>query len=269
MSKNLPELGRAEEVIRVVFGCRPEDVAEDVVITPFIPLNSFQRHLDAMICRLAPPFFYRGFTGIFRGRAVTVILTGVGPSRVGDCVGFLALTPARRVLFAGALGGLGPEQAIGDFFLPLEAADGEGYARYVDRPFAELAREARTLPCSGGLEHGLAAFLRARGLTLREGRVFTIGSVAFESRENLELLAELGYDALEMELSAFYAAARHHGFEAAALTYVSDLPLRSSLWEPKSPAEEEALRTAYRALPPLCLEFLSTVRPAPLHLPSS
>ena len=256
-SHHVPQLGDPERVVRVVLGCRPGDVAEDVVVSPFLPLRVFQRHLETIGHNLNPPFFYKGVSGTFAGRPVTVIVTGVGPSRVGDCLGFLSLTPARRVLFAGALGGLRPEHSIGDLFLPLSAADGEGYTRYVSRPFAEVAESARPTPCSGGLEAALAAFLRARGHTLREGRVFTVGSIAFESRENLQTLVRLGYDGLEMELSAFYAAADHHGFEAAAVTYISDLPVRSSLWQAKSAGEEEALRTAYRAVPRLCLEFLA------------
>jgi purine-nucleoside phosphorylase len=258
MARNPPDLGPPEAVLGVVFGCRSEDVAEDVIVTPFVPLTAFRRHVSAEVTELSPPFFYRGFTGTFAGRRVTVLLTGVGPSRVGDCLSFLALTPGRRVLFAGAVGGLSPDHAIGDWFLPTVAADGEGYSRYRDGDFEEAVRGARSISCAGGLEPDLAAYLRGRGLTVREGRVFTIGAVAFESRENLELLARSGFDALEMELSAFYAAAAHHGFQAAALTYVSDLPLRSSLWAPKSPQAEEALRATWRVLPRLALGFLAS-----------
>lgn len=258
MGRRPPDLGPPEAVLREVFGCGAADVAEDVVVTPFVPLKSFRRHVpDPGLRELSPPFFFKGFTAAFGGRPVTVLLTGVGPSRVGDCLAFLALTPARRVLFVGAVGGLAPALALGDLFVPLTAADGEGYARYLDRGFGAVVAEARRLPCSGGLEPALAAFLRNRGLTAREGSVFTVGGIAFESRENLELLARSGFDAIEMELSAFYAAAAHHGFDAGALTYVSDLPLRRSLWDAKAPDEEDALRRAWRDLPALALEFLS------------
>lgn len=257
---NPPDLGPAESVLGVVLGCRPEDVAEDVVVTPFVPLRAFRRHLGEGVRELAPPFFFQGLSGPFAGRRVTVVLTGVGPSRVGDCLSFLSLTPARRVLFVGAVGGLAAGLELGDWFLPTAAADGEGYTRWRDRPFAAGVDGAREIPCRGGLEPSLAAFLRERGLPAREGRVFTIGAIALESRENLECLARRGFAALEMELSAFYAAAAHHGLEAAALTYVSDLPLRRSLWEARTPEEEETLRRAWRALPRLALEFLTTSR---------
>lgn len=258
MARNLPDLGPPDAVLEVVFGCGPEDVAEDVIVTPFVPLAAFRRHVGDDVTELAPPFFYKGFTGSFAGRRVTVLLTGVGPSRVGDSLSFLSLTPARRVLFVGAVGGLAPEFRLGDWFLPTAAADGEGYTRHRDRGFERVVAEARSVPCAGGLEAGLAGFLRAKGLRLREGSVFTIGAIAFESRENLELLARSGFEALEMELSAFFAAAGHHGFRSAALTYVSDLPLRSSLWALKSADEQETLRLTWRALPLLALEFLSS-----------
>jgi purine-nucleoside phosphorylase len=260
MGLNPPRLGDPRKVLEVVLGCAPEDVAEDIVVTPFLPLGTFRRLVDEGTVRdLSPPFFFQGFTAKYKKKPVTVIRTGVGPSRVGDCLSVLSLTPARRVLFAGAVGALHREWRIGEFFLPTEAADGEGFTRYVLKPFEDVIDNAGRVCCRGGLEGALAAFLRSRGETVREGRVFTIGSIAFEAQENLNLLAQHGYDAIEMELSAFFAAARHHGFDSAALTYVSDLPLGSSLWEEKTPQEEDALRRAFRLTPALCLDFMADV----------
>jgi purine-nucleoside phosphorylase len=251
----VPALGEPETVVGVVFGCRPQDVAEDVIVTPFVPLKGFRRQVEGELLELSPPFFYKGFTATFGGRKATVIATGVGPSQVGDCLGFLSLTPARRVLFAGAVGGLAEDQAIGEFFLPLEAADGEGFTRYLDRPFREVVRRARRIPRPHPCGEDLSGFLTRKGFPVREGRVFTVGSIASESPENLQELRSQGYDAIDMELSAFYSAALHYGLSGAALTYISDLPLRSSLWQEKGPKEQEALRRAYRALPLLALEY--------------
>ncbi len=251
--RNPPELGDPDRVVAEVFGCRPDQVARAVVVSPFVPLAAFRRHVDAVTAELAPRFFYRGFTGAVRGRPVTVIHTGVGPSRVGDCLGFLSLTPARRVVFAGAVGGLGLDHRIGDWFVPTAVADGEGYARYVREPFPDLVAAAPRLdglPGRSGLE---GRFLAARGLAVRDGPLFTIGSIAFESRGNLLALRAAGYRAVEMELSALYAAAGHHGLDVAALTYVSDLPLESSLWQPRCEDETAALKAAYRALPELAV----------------
>jgi purine-nucleoside phosphorylase len=241
-------------------GCAPHEVAHSVIVTPFIPLKPFRKCLEGEVVRaLAPAFFFKGFTAEHCGKEVTVILTGVGPSRVGDLVSILSLTAAKEVLFAGAVGGLAPEWKIGDWFVPTEAADAEGYTRYVQEPFADTVARAPLISCDGGLEKALEEFLRKRMITPRTGRVFTIGSIAFESEENLRHLAGSGFDALEMELSAFFAAARHHDLRAAALTYVSDLPLGSSLWQKKSQEENEALRDAYRALPQLCLDFAASL----------
>lgn len=255
MGSNPPRLGDPRKVLEVVLGCAPDDIAQDVILTPFLSLEAFRKRLSPEgRVELSPPFFFQGVTGVHRGRRVTAIRTGVGPSRVGDCLSVLALTPARRVVFVGAVGALHPDWAIGDFFLPLEAADGEGFTRYLLQSFGEVIAGAALIGCRGGLEGALAEALRRRGACLREGRVFTIGSVAVESQENLRALAGAGFDAVEMELSAFYAAARHHGMESAALTYVSDLPLRSSLWEDKTNDEKDGLRKALRALPDLALE---------------
>ncbi len=251
--RNPPDLGDPGRVVAEVFGCRPDQVADAVVVSPFVPLAAFRRHVEVVTAELAPPFFYRGFTGVVRGRPVTVIHTGVGPSRVGDCLGFLALTPARRVVFAGAVGGLGPDHGIGDWFVPTAVADGEGFTRYVREPFPDLVAAAPRLDGLPGRDGPEGRFLASRGMVVRDGPVFTIGSIAFESRDNLLALRAAGYRAVEMELSALYAAAGHHGLEPRVLTYVSDLPLESSLWQPRSADEKAALKAAYRALPELAL----------------
>lgn len=251
--RRTPQLGNPQQVVRTVFGCDPEVVSPNVVLSPFVPLKAFRRHVQEVVAELTPPFFFKGFCAVFEDRPVTVIHTGIGPSRIGDCLGFLAHTPARRVCFAGAVGALNPAYRIGEFFVPTAAADGEGYSRYCREPFPQLAAAAPVVPCPEEAPGELDALLAAEALRLHRGRVFTVGSIAFESPENLRTLLALGFDALEMELSAFYAAAAHHGFAATSLTYVSDLPLTRSLWQEKTAEEREVLRRAYRALPLLAL----------------
>jgi len=247
-------LGDPGRVVATVLGCRPDEVAPRVVVTPFVPLSSFRRHVEELTADLNPRFFFRGFTAVFQGEPVTVVHTGVGPTRVGDCLAALALTPARKALFVGAVGGLADHLELGDWFLPVAVADGEGYTRYVREGFRRVVDGAH--PFEVRVPEDLRRFLEDRGGRVHAGRVFTVGPVSFESEENLRLLKARGYDALEMELSAFYSACQALGLDGAALTYVSDLPLRSPLWTEKTPAETDALRTAWRAAPRLALEWL-------------
>lgn len=254
MGINAPKLGDPLKVLEVTLGAGPEGVAEGVVITPFMPLKSFSRLVDEGSMReLAPRFFYRGFTATYRGSPVTVILSGVGPSRVGDLVSILSLTNCKRVVFVGAVGALRSDWSIGDAFLTVEAAEGEGYTRYALEDFSAIVEKARIVEGSGWSREELCARFGEEGIGVRTGRVFTIGSIAFEERENLELLAARGFDAIEMELSAFFAASARHGLRADALTYVSDLPLASSLWQSKSEEEKAGLARAWRTLPQIAL----------------
>ncbi len=256
-----PELGDPVRVVRTVFGCAPEEVSERVVVTPFLPLRSFRRYVDGPVTELAPPFFYKGFTAAFSGTRISVIHTGVGPSRVGDCLAFLSLTPARRVAFVGAVGGLAPGLGIGDWFEPVAVADGEGFARYLREGLRAVVSAAPRRPVPAGVRLPVRRFLEARGLRVHPGTVYTIGSIAIESPEHLRFLRRAGFAAVEMELSAFLEAASHHGLEPAVFTYVSDLPLERPLWEPLPPDQAEALRTAYRAAPLLALEWMASGAP--------
>jgi len=258
MGKNHPSLGDPCRVVKTALGCAPEDIAPNVIITPFMPLKAFRRHFEKdSVKELSPPFFFDGLTGVYGGERITVIRTGIGPSRVGDCISILSMTPAQNVLFIGAVGALGAGHQIGDIFLPTEAADGEGYTRYLFNSFNAVVESAPIVACGGCLEADLAKFVKGRGLTVGQGRIFTIGSIAFESQENLQVLKDSGFDAIEMELSAFFAAAAYHQLAFAALTYVSDLPLLSSLWDKKSVEEKERLKDAYRSMPLLSMEFFS------------
>ncbi len=264
MSRNQIELGDPDKVLSLTLGCSPDDIAESVVVTPFIPLKYFRRMMDPETVReLNPRFFFKGVTGVYGGeyggKRITVVLTGVGPSRVGDLVSILSLTPARRVLFVGAVGALHPEWKIGEFFLARTAADGEGYARYCRMDMGELIESAHIVGCRGELHDELESFLVEKGENHRSGSVFTIGSIAHESHENLQALASAGFDVIEMELSAFFEACDHHGFDGAALAYVSDLPITSPVWQDKTPEEEKALKRAWRMTPRLCLEFLASL----------
>ncbi|PLX38924.1 MAG: hypothetical protein C0608_11630 [Deltaproteobacteria bacterium] len=259
MGTNNPELGDPRRVVGVALGCAPEDIAPNVIITPFMPLRAFRRHFDAdSIKELSPPFFFDGLTGVRGGKRITVIRTGIGPSRVGDCISILSMTPAKNLLFIGAVGSLSDGHQIGDIFLPSEAADGEGYTRYLRSSFSELVASAARVSCNGGLEGRLEKFLEVEGLNVKRGPVFTIGSITFESNENLETIKDSGFDAIEMELSAFFSAAAHHDLGFAALTYISDLPLRSSLWDEKSDNETKRLKETYRSIPILSMDFFSS-----------
>ena len=66
---------------------------------------------------------------------------------------------------------------------------------------------------------------RLFGLTARKGRVCTVDSFAAETSSLLESYAASGCEAIDMEVSAFYTAAKTVGLKAVAILYVDDEPL--------------------------------------------
>ncbi|TLN16175.1 hypothetical protein FDZ71_06880, partial [bacterium] len=93
MAKNLPSLGEKTKVLETTFGAPPGKIAANVILTPFVPLRAFSRHADeGTLLELSPPFFFQGLTAMFGGVEISVIRTGIGPSRVGDAISFLSLS---------------------------------------------------------------------------------------------------------------------------------------------------------------------------------
>jgi purine-nucleoside phosphorylase len=241
------------------YGVEPENLAADVIVTPFIPLDRFKRH-----CRVKSEFkgkIYSGFNAERQGKKVTVVHSGLGDRLTGDAVLLLGLLPVKNIIFAGACGGLG-DLKIGDLVVAESAFNGEGFSRYFDKASNIEKIFDNGIPIKSDLEftEGLYSFTRngSKKRAVGKGSVFTIGSLVAETKENISCIQKMSFLGVEMELSAFYRAAEVIEAKAAGLLVVSDLPLGRHLGEEFGRGEREVMKSGVEDVIRLSVEFLTT-----------
>jgi purine-nucleoside phosphorylase len=162
---------------------------------------------------------WHGITGQLRGQYITVIVTGIGQSLVGDAV-YALDRPGCICLYSGTCGGLHQSLEIGDYFIAEGAVCAGGFASQLGySPLAEIAGDFSLL-------EALRPLLASRCYRLAQGITFSTDSVVRESDCDFWRTIPDRCQVTEMSTAAFYAAACATGKKAAAYFWVSDLPTR-------------------------------------------
>lgn len=169
------------------------------------------------------------YTGTLGGLPVSVQKLPVGAPAAAIAFESLIASGARTFFVAGTAGSLTPDAPIGSVVLPTGARREEGVS------FHYLPPDADPLP-----DAALCALLRAaaarRGITPREGRVWTTDAIFREMGWKVRRYGAAGILAVEMELSALLAIAQVRGVRLAAALVISDELFRP--WTPGFHLEE-------------------------------
>ena len=196
---------------------------------------------------------WHGVSGLFRGEAITVIATEIGPSMVGDAI-YALDRPDSVCLYSGTCGGLHEDLGIGDYFIADRAICGDGYAFHFGHPpLAEVPSDFKTL-------ESLKALIAARVERVDQGLTFTTSSVVRETDTDFWRMVSDQCRIIEMATAAFYAAASATRKKAAAYFWVTDLPTRGkSFFETLTPEEIRTRRDRYDRSVTLDLKLLSSL----------
>jgi purine-nucleoside phosphorylase len=218
---------KKETMVDTYFGCKIEDIANTVILTPVWSLESFKNKADKVYTEFAG--WYKGITLGFKNKRITVINSRIGAPMSGDCALAVSYTGCETVIFSGSAGAVSQYFSIGDMIVAREAVIGEGFSRYHSGDmrkdcFGELVQGDRHT--AQKLLDTAMKFRNKYGVGCREGRIFSIDSILGERKDTFEYIKEKGCDAVEMEVSAVFTACRNTGKKAAALILISDLPLK-------------------------------------------
>lgn len=122
---------------------------------------------------------------------------------------------ARHFIFCGACGSLQADVGIGSLFVAETAVSDEGTApNYSHDSLFKPDRE---------LTLRLSTILNARGQAFTGGAMVSTDAVFRETKSKIDYFRSLGYQALDMETSALYAAAQFLKVRLSALYTVSDV----------------------------------------------
>ena len=208
------------KVFLKVFGCSPAHLEGRTIVTPFISPHRFKLHFKKETIKEFSGELYRGFTGRFQNKNISVIRTGIGGQVLGDCLFFLKQAGVSEVVFLGSAGGL-ENFKIGDLML-------------VTRSSGQMGNFSYSLPERKYFQRFKNYFRRAGKncqFQIAGGDIFSLASLFDQNRNFLERLKKLGFSGLDLELAHFYRAAGINKMKAAGLCAVSDLPLKKPVGE--------------------------------------
>lgn len=194
---------------------------------------------------------WHGITGLLHGERISIIVTGISPSLVGDAV-YALNRPNATCLYSGTCGGLDGILKIGDYFVADQAVCGDGFTFHLGH--TPLSRISGT----PDLLNSLKTLLASKVKQVNSGIVFTTSSVVCEIDPDFWKTVDKQCQAIEMATAAFYAAALATGKKAAAYFWVTDLPTRGkSFFEPLTAEDVRIKEERFKQTVSLDLELLS------------
>jgi purine-nucleoside phosphorylase len=249
-------------MVKIHFGCKTEDIADTVILTPIWGLEGFKKVADSVLTEFEG--WYKGVTLKIKDKSITVISSGIGSPMSGDCALALNYTECTNVIFSGSAGAINQSYNIGDILTVNEAVIGEGFSRYHSENirsdcFGELVQGDREAAL--GLMDTIKNKESKYGILCHEGRIYSIDSILGERKETFDFMKEKGCDAVEMEVSAIFTACKTGGKKAAAVILISDLPLRDrNLFEGITEIDIKRYNEVKRDLPVILLEAVTNLQ---------
>lgn len=253
---------KRETMVNIHFGCKIEDIASIVILTPIWSLESFTNVAEEVLVKFAG--WYKGVTLKFNGKKITVISSGIGAPMSGDCALALNYTDCDTIIFSGSAGAVNTKWCIGDMLVVSDAVIGEGFSRYHSE---DIRKDRFGEPVQGDrgtaqkLLNTVNKYQSRYGIDCCEGRIFSIDSILGERKDTFDFIREKGCDGVEMEVSAVFTACSCGGKKAAALIIISDLPLKNrNLFEGITETDIKRYNEIKHDLPEILLETAAGFR---------
>lgn len=204
-------------------GAQPGDFA-DTVLMPGDPLRA--EHIASSFLsearRVTDVRNVYGYTGLYRGRRISVMAHGMGiPSCCIYATELVREYGVKTLIRVGSCGALAPDMRLGDVLIALGASTDSkvNRIRFMDHDFAALA--------SFELVEQAVRAARAQGVPVRVGNVFSSDLFYSPQLQMFDVMEKMGILGVEMEAAGLYGVAAEHGVRALALLTVSDHIRRS------------------------------------------
>jgi nucleoside phosphorylase len=198
---------------------------------------------------------WTGVNGSYRGVAVTVIATNVGPSMVGDCA-YAVDRPGAACLYSGSCGGLAEDQPIGSLFVARDAVSADGFSQHCGHPWLS------TVSSDDELTRSVGKALARADVQLQVGTSFTTGSVTAELGETFWAQVPPHASVVEMGAASFFSACGATRKRSAAMFWITDRPRHgASFFDPLTSEDENAKQRMFERIPVLELETLVEATP--------
>ena len=158
-----------------------------------------------------------GFTGSYKGQALSVMGHGVGiPSCSIYCTELVNEFGVKRIIRAGSCGNVNETVKLRDIIIAMGACTDSkvNRIRFRGHDFAAIA-DYRLLQSA-------VTVAEQRGLAVRVGNVFSSDLFYSPEQEAFEMMAKYNILGVEMEAAGIYGLAAELGFRALTICVVSD-----------------------------------------------
>ena len=154
------------------------------------------------------------------GKTLAWIKTTSGGGNLLDYLLICGELRFRQMIFVGAAGALKPEFELGDVCTPSYSVAGTLANTYLKNSLRDYVPFEKIYP-DGAYADEVIRLAASLGHTVKKASVFCTDSIAMEYT-HLDEIRAFGTDLIEMETSAFAAAAKLMGVPSVALLAVSD-----------------------------------------------
>lgn len=214
-----------EDVCRSTLGIAPEDINNNVVLSPgWPPERTFPAESIEVVQPASPLFKCKIYNITLGSTKFTYFMSGYSAAVVLDAVLLLGLTNCRRLLFLSSVGALDAKMDIGDILIPEYTASGDGACRYLEDDFTSSDFIKDRYP-DAELHQKLMdvtfQVCRAENVPWHPGKVFCTDSIVAEYN-HLHRIQDMGYNSLDLESAAAFAAAKLSGIKAVGIMNISD-----------------------------------------------
>ena len=158
-----------------------------------------------------------GWTGTYRGQAVSVHTSGMGSPSFSIVAEELLRLGARRLIRVGTCGGIATGLRTGDLVIALSACPTDGATR------TYLHGDAYAPTADFALTHALVHASQEAGIPFHIGPVASVDVFYNTDPDYASKWRDRGVLAFEMEASALFYLAAREGAQAACLLTVSDV----------------------------------------------
>ena len=211
----------AGEMCAEVFGFDKNVAYDALVAAPGWKPTKIIKDPAYKVTPLATHSYVSGYLVERDGVKIAWAQTSSGAGSLFDNLVICAEMKFKKLIFAGAAGGLSPDFKIGDFCTPAECISGVYIDHYLGerldkeyRPFSRVYPDPAFVDRVSRLSAGC-------GCPLRQAKVFSTESIALEY-SHLPGIKATGAQLIEMETSTFYRLAAMIEVPAIALLIVSD-----------------------------------------------
>lgn len=158
-----------------------------------------------------------GFTGTYRGAAVSVQTTGMGTPSAAIVIEELVQLGVTRLLRVGTCGAVGQELALGDLVLALSAVPADGTTRRY------LGGEPHAPTADFGLVHEAVHQAKKLGKPVRVGPIVSSDIFYQPDTDLARRWSERGILAVEMEAAVLFTLGALRKIQAGCMLIVSDV----------------------------------------------